>query len=224
MAVHQPECHDHDRAGAGHRDGVCMQNPLWNQFRGHAGAVSARGPSEHRNHYEHLRGGLHHGGHVHSGGEGEPYAAGADDIFDYGDAVFYRQYPVSLCDADGGELHRALHQRDSHGHRPLDSLFLCEHGGLPHQLRAGDDRGNLRQEPDERQSDLLSLPDGVHDGADIREHVGGAPQNLGIPVHRGHDGDDGMPGGRGDICDVAFGHGGAVRGAADQRSGIFGAL
>ena len=224
MAVHQPEHDDHDGAFDRHRDGVCVQDPLRSQVGGHFGAVPHRDAFEHWHQHEHLRRGLHHGGDLHCGGEREPYAAGPYDIFYYRGAVFFRKHPDSFRAVDGSELHRALHQRDSHGHRPLDSLFLCEHGGLPHQLRAGDDRGNLRQEPDERQSDLLSLPDGVHDGADIREHVGGAPQNLGIPVHRGHDGDDGMPGGRGDICDVAFGHGGAVRGAADQRSGIFGAL
>ena len=224
MAVHQPEHDDHDRAFDRHRDGVCVQDPLRSQVGGHFGAVPHRDAFEHRHQHEHLCRGLHHGGDLHCGGEREPYAAGSYDIFYYRSTVFLREHPDSLCDADGGELHRALHQRDSHGHRPLDSLFLCEHGGLPHQLRAGDDRGNLRQEPDERQSDLLSVPDGVHDDTGIREPVRGASQDFGISVHRSHDRHDGAPGKRGEVCDVRAGHGGAVRGACRQRSGIFDTL
>ncbi len=220
MAVHQPEHDDYDRAFARHRDGVCVQNPLRSQVGGHFGAVPHRDAFEYRHQHEYLRGRLHHGGDFHCGGEREPYAAGPYDIFYYRGAVFFRKHPDSFRAVDGSELHRALHQRDFPGNRALDSLLPGERGGFPDQLRAGDDRGDLRQEPDECQSDRLSLPDGIHDDTGIREPVGGASQNFGIPVHRGHDRHGGTTGEWGEICDFHAGHGGAVGGACNQRAGV----
>mgnify|MGYP001146385229 CR=1 FL=1 len=67
---------------------------------------------------------------------------------------------------------------------------------------------------------LTSCVLGMIVGICAKNHVGGAPQDFGISVHRGHDRHGGTTGEWGEICDFHAGHGGAVGGACNQRAGV----